>query len=290
MKPVAFDYVRPDTVEETLGLMAEMGSDAVLLAGGMSLGPMLNLRLVRPSTVIDIGRIGELGTIDVAAATLSTGAAVRQRVAQDSGEIVRDIPLLAAALPWVGHMQTRNRGTLGGSVAHADPSAEVPLCLATLNGRVVLRSRRRTRAVAAREFFLGMLTTARAPEEMVVGLEWPRRSPGEGVAFEELSQRHGDFAIAAVACRVRVDKGRAHDISLGVGGVEDRPVVVDLSDFEGGDINEDLIESVVNAVGEQLDPLNDHAASAEQRRSLARSLSRRTLRAAIADATEGAGA
>jgi 2-furoyl-CoA dehydrogenase FAD binding subunit len=163
------------------------------------------------------------------------------------------------------------------------------LCLATLNGRVLLRSRRRKRSVAAREFFLGMLTTARAPEEMVVGLEWPRRSPGEGVAFEELSQRHGDFAVAAVACRIRVDKGRAHDISLGVGGVEDRPVVIDLSDFEGGEVDDKLIEAVENAVGERLDPLNDHAASAEQRRSLARSLARRTLRGAIADAT-GAGA
>jgi 2-furoyl-CoA dehydrogenase FAD binding subunit len=287
MKPVAFDYARPDTTDEALELLAEHGSDAVLLAGGMTLGPMLNLRLVKPAVVVDIGRVAELGTIEALDGQISTGAAVVQRDALDSALLADAVPLLGRALPWVGHVQTRNRGTLGGSVAHADPSAEIPLSLVTLNGRVALRSRRRKRTVPAREFFLGMLTTARLPEEMVVALEWPRRLPGEGFAFEEIAQRHGDFAIAAVACRVRVDDGRLADIALGLGGVEDRPVVVELAELIGQPVDQALDEIAAGLVAERVDPLADHAASAAQRRALAQALTRRAMTKALREASGG---
>ena len=277
MKPVAFDYARPDTVEEAVSLLAEHGGEAVLLAGGMSLGPMLNLRLVRPAVVVDIGRIGGLNILEPGNAHVSTGATLRQSEALEHPELADAVPLLRLALPFAGHVQTRNRGTLGGSVAHADPSAEVPLALATLGGSVHLRSRRRRRSVPARDFFLGMLTTARSPEEMVVRLEWPRRRPGERFAFREIAERHGDFAIAAVACRVRLEGGEVKEITVGIGGVEDRPVVVTPDGFAGEEPGQALVEAVAVEVAGGLDPLNDHAASAGQRRALARTLVRRTL-------------
>src|SRR5262249_38990017 len=155
--------------------------------------PMLNLRLARPRAVIDITRVPGLDKIETHDGRLATGAALTQAEALESDVIRRDIPLLALALPWVGHFQTRNRGTLGGSIAHADPSAEIPLCLVVSDGTIVLRSRRRERRVRAEKFFLGMLTTARQPDELVVALEWPRAPAEAGHGFEEVSQRHGDF-------------------------------------------------------------------------------------------------
>ena len=287
MKPVAFDYSRPETEEETLGLLSEFGSDAVLLAGGMSLGPMLNLRLVKPSVVIDIGRVAGLNTVRVDAGTVSTGALLSQSDAMEDRNLISTVPLLGLALPWVGHVQTRNRGTLGGSVAHADPSAEIPLCLATLNGRVVLRSLRARRSVAAREFFLGFLTTARGPNEMVVALEWPKRISGEGFGFEEIAQRHGDFAIAAAACWAHIENGTVIDISVGLGGVEDRPIIFDLIEFAlhaADDPN--LPDAVAEIVSQRIEPLSDHTASASHRRMLARVLACRTTMAAINAARE----
>ncbi|WP_137390142.1 FAD binding domain-containing protein [Rhodoligotrophos defluvii] len=277
MKPVPFDYVRPETAEEAVALLAEFGGDAVLLAGGMSLGPMLNLRLVRPAVLIDIGRIGELSTVTAADGTMLTGAVLRQSQALANGELMRALPLLGLALPWVGHVQTRNRGTLGGSVAHADPSAEIPLVLATLGGHVHLRSRRGRRRIPARDFFLGMLTTARSPEEMVLALEWPQQSAGEIFAFREVAQRHGDFAVAAVACRALLDHGSLREITVGIGGVEDRPVVFLPADYAGASAGAALAENIAAEVAARLDPLSDHVASAGQRRALARTLVRRAL-------------
>ena len=145
-----------------------------------------------------------------------------------NAELMREVPLLAAGLPFVGHFQTRNRGTLGGSVAHADPSAEIPLCLATLGGAVELRSRRNRRTVPASDFFQGILTTAREPQELVTGLVWPKRRERTGYAFDEIAQRHGDFAVAAVACAATLSaQGDTAEIRLGLGGVEDRPFAAD---------------------------------------------------------------
>jgi CO/xanthine dehydrogenase FAD-binding subunit len=192
---------------------------------------------------------------------------------------------LALALPWVGHFQTRNRGTLGGSVAHADPSAEIPLCLIVADGTVVLRSRRRERRVRARDFFLGTLTTARQPDELLVALEWPKAAPDAGHAFEEVAQRHGDFAIAAAACQIRLDESqRIAALSLGLGGVESRPAIVDTPAFMGRIVDDAMVQELGDHAVRSLIAMEDHVASAAYRRALARVLIARTVKAATADA------
>ena len=287
MKPVAFDYARPETVDEALDLLSEHGSDAVLLAGGMSLGPMLNLRLVKPAIVIDIGRIAGLDTVMSGWDPVMTGASLCQSAAMGNGDLMGAVPLLELALPWVGHVQTRNRGTLGGSVAHADPSAEIPLCLATMNGQVVLRSKRRKRTLPAREFFLGMLTTMRQADEMVIALEWPKREPGDGFGFEEMAQRHGDYAMTAAACRTRIREGALESITIGLAGVEDRPVVFEFDEFSSDPPDDpDLPGELADFVTQDIEPLSDQAASAGYRRELARILAQRVVRQAIGNALE----
>jgi 2-furoyl-CoA dehydrogenase FAD binding subunit len=282
VKPVAFDYHRPQTVSEAVALLAEQREEAAVLAGGMTLGPMLNLRLVRPRAVIDISRIQALQTVSLRSDVVVTGAGMVQNDALASDIVARELPLLALALPWVGHFQTRNRGTLGGSVAHADPSAEIPLCLVVSGGTVVLQSRRRERRVPAREFFVGALMTQRRPDEMVTTLEWPRSAPDAGHAFAEIAQRHGDFAIAAAACSLRLGRDdRVEDLSLGVGGVESRPVLIDATRFLGrsaGDIAAGLSAHAAASVT----PMEDHSASADYRIALTQVLVER----AVGDALE----
>jgi CO/xanthine dehydrogenase FAD-binding subunit len=190
------------------------------------------------------------------------------------------------ALPWVGHFQTRNRGTLGGSVAHADPSAEIPLALVVCGGAVVLQSRRRQRRVPAREFFLGALTTQRQPDEMVTALEWPRAAPDAGHAFTEIAQRHGDFAIAAAGCSLRLDKtDRLEELSLGVGGVESRPVVIDVKGFLGCSASE-IAAGLCEHAAVSVTPMEDHSASADYRIALTRVLVERAVNDALAMARQ----
>jgi 2-furoyl-CoA dehydrogenase FAD binding subunit len=284
MKPAAFDYYRPDSVAQTVELLSELRDSGALLAGGMTLGPMLNLRMVRPQAVIDISRMDALRAIALNSNLVVTGSAVIQREALESDLVRRAVPLLALALPFVGHFQTRNRGTLGGSVAHADPSAEIPLCLVVTGGSVVLRSRRRERRVKAESFFVGALTTGRQPDEIIVALEWPRAPAGAGHAFEEISQRHGDFAIAAAACQLCIDHAdRITALSLGLGGVESRPVAVDVKSFLGQPVRE-LALALADHAAASVDPIEDHSASAEFRVALARTLVKRVVERAYADA------
>jgi 2-furoyl-CoA dehydrogenase FAD binding subunit len=220
MKPAPFDYHRPESLEDALALLAQYRDDAVLLAGGLSLGPMLNMRLVAPAVVVDINRLQGLDTVESDGGWLRTGALVRQA---DALRCIDAVPLLKQALAAVGHYQTRSRGTLGGSVAHADPSAEIPLCLVTLGGEVELQSSEGRRRIAASDFFQGALMTGRASDEMVTALYWPLAAPESGFAFREVSQRHGDFAIVAAAAEVRHREDR-FVYALGFGGLEDRPV------------------------------------------------------------------
>ena len=286
MKPVAFDYYRPEAVSEALALLSENGEEAAILAGGMTLGPMLNLRVVRPRAVIDISRMQALKTITARSNIVVTGAGVVQSDALRANVIAREVPLLVMALPWVGHFQTRNRGTLGGSVAHADPSAEIPLALVVCGGAVVLQSRRRQRRVPAREFFLGALTTQRQPDEMVTALEWPRAAPDAGHAFTEIAQRHGDFAIAAAACSLRLDKtDRLEELSLGVGGVESRPVAIDAKGFLGCSASE-IAARVCEHAAASVTPMEDHSASADYRIALTRVLVERAANDALAMARQ----
>ena len=290
MKPVAFDYHRPETVPEAAALLAELREDAAVMSGGMTLGPMLNLRMVRPRAVVDVSRIASLKSITTIDKAVVTGAAVVQADAMRSDVIKKDVPLLALGLPWVGHFQTRNRGTLGGSVAHADPSAEIPLCLVVCGGTVVLQSKKRMRRVPAVEFFQGALTTQRQYDELVVALEWPRAAKDAGHAFIEIAERHGDFALAAAACTLRVDaNGNLLELSLGLGGVENRPILVDVRRFVGRGALASAAEIAAHA-SESVSPMEDHAASADFRRALTLDLVQRVIAAAVADAKKRSGA
>ena len=286
MKPVAFDYYRPQALSEAVALLSDMGDEAAILAGGMTLGPMLNLRVARPRAVIDISRIRVLKTISVHSNVVQTGAGVTQSDALGSDVIQREVPLLAMALPWVGHFQTRNRGTLGGSVAHADPSAEIPLALVTCGGTVVLQSCRGQRRVPAREFFVGVLMTQRRSDEIVTALEWPRSAPNASHAFAEVAQRHGDFAIAAAACSLRLDGlDRIEELSLGVGGVEGRPVAIEVNSFvrrPAGEIAADLSEHAAA----RLTPMEDHSVSADYRTALTKVLVGRAVNSALDNALD----
>lgn len=268
MKPVAFEYCRPGTIDETVGLLEEFGADATLLAGGMSLGAMLNMRLVRPAAVIDIKRIAGLDGVTING-EVRTGATLRQAVALAAQELMRAVPLLALALPHVGHFQTRNRGTLGGSVSHADPSSEIPLALVTLGGSVELHSRRGTRRVAAREFFLDILTTLRQPDELLTALLWPKAKPGAGYAFAEIAQRHGDFAIVACAAEaVLKADGSLASLAFGLGGVESRPLVADTDAFLGKRADAALAAQIASAAARAATPMSDFKATADYRCAL----------------------
>ena len=282
MKPAPFEYCRADTLDEALDLVAEFGSDAAVLAGGMSLGPMLNMRLARPAAIVDVNPVADLSGIRLVGDAVETGALCRQADALDSALVGDDVPLLARALPFVGHFQTRNRGTLGGSVCHADPSAEIPLALATLGGDVVLRQKGGMRAVAANDFFAGIFTTVREPDEIVTALRWPRSKPKTGHAFDEIAQRHGDFAIGAAAAVATVaPDGSLAAVSLGLGGIEDRPLLANLADFVGAPATARTASEAAALAADLVDPMEDPRASAAYRRQLVRVLGARVLERAF---------
>lgn len=282
MKPVAFDYYRPDHRDQALDLLAEYGADACLLAGGMSLGAMLNMRLVRPAVVIDLNHVAGLDGIEITGGTVSTGAMVRQAAAMGRADLMAALPLLKAALPHVGHYQTRGRGTLGGSVAHADPSAEIPLVLMTLDGAVTLRRKSKSREVKASDFYLGVLTTTRQADEMVTGLVWPRYGSNTGFAFEEFSLRRGDYAIVAAAARAELAAdGRVRALALGLGGVEDRPILVDCARFADAQGGARTAAEIAAHAADIVEPVADLQANADYRRQLVRVLAARVLAAAF---------
>ena len=282
MKPAPFEYCRPDTLAEALALLTEFGDEAAILAGGLSLGAMLNMRMVRPTVVIDINRLGELARIERAGGHLRTGALVRQADVLVSDECRDALPLLIAALGHVGHYQTRSRGTLAGSVAHADPSAEIPLCLATLAGEVELTSERQIRRVPAGDFFLGALTTARAGDEMITGLLWPVDLARAGIAFEEISERQGDFAIvAAAAWAERQTDDEGYRYGLGLGGVEDRPMWTQGGTKQAPDDLAALATEIARGLTLGLAPMGDHRASADYRLHLANHLGQRAILRAL---------
>jgi len=262
MKPRPFDYVRPDTVEEAVAVLAEHGDAARVLAGGQSLVAMLNLRLVMADVLIDIASIAGLDVIRDTGDKIEIGAAVTQNKLMTWPGLAAKLPLLAAALPFVGHFQTRNKGTVCGSIAHADPSSELPLVLATLGGEVVLRSRRGTRVLSAAVFQQGMLTTARAGDELITAVRFPVQAT-KRVAFREVARRHGDFAMIALAAWVGADD----TVRIGVGGMADRPAVRNVA-IDGADAIRDFFD----ALARELEGYDDIHASAPMRRDLLRRL------------------
>lgn len=283
MKPAPFDYVRPDGVEAAVAALAEAGGDARLLAGGLSLVPMMNFRLVAPALVIDVGGIGALQEITDHGAEVEVGAGVAQAAFERWPGLAGRLPLVAEALPHVGHYPTRARGTVGGSVAHADPSAELPLALALLDGTVRLRSAGGERLVAARAFFEGALETACREDEMVVATRWPGAAPGARYAFDEVALRHGDFAIAS--CAVRLEESR---MAVGFGGVADVPVVREWPRLAGS-----ALDDALAALAEEIDVVADSSegdGGAAYRRRLLRTLGRRTVERAEAGSPAAGGA
>ncbi len=272
MKPSSFDYIRAGTVAEATAALAGSDGGVRVLAGGLSLVAILNFRLAEPETLIDISRISELAYIRVDGDALEVGAATTQAELQSWPGLAEKVPLLAAAFPYIGHYQTRSRGTVCGSLAHADPSSELPLCLAALGGEVLLRSARAERRLGADEFQTGMLSTARRDDEMVTAARFPLAKAGAGYGFTEMAQRRGDFAIVALAAIATGD-----GLRLAVGGVADRPTVRDFSDSGGGDLAGDELDQALNAFAWELGGYDDIHASARYRRELVRRLGRRVI-------------
>ena len=267
MKPGPFDYIRAASAEEALDGLAAAGDEARILAGGLSLVPMLNFRLAEPAILIDISGIAELDYTRLDGGWVEIGAATRQSALERWDETPGKLPLIHAAFPHIGHYQTRSRGTVCGSIAHSDPSSELPLCLAALGGEVVLRSAAGERRLAAREFQTGMLTTAKRGDEMVSAVRFPVAEAGSGYAFAEMAQRRGDFAIVALAASASGERVR-----LGVGGVADHPVVREWNGVEGG-----ALDDALNAFAWDLGGYDDVHATARYRRELVRRLGRRVI-------------
>jgi 2-furoyl-CoA dehydrogenase FAD binding subunit len=267
MKPAAFDYARPDTVKDVYALLASEGREARILAGGQSLVPMLSMRLARPKLLIDIMRVRSLSGIQLDGHDIRVGSGVRQAALMNWPELQARQPLLAAALPWVGHAQTRSRGTVCGSIAQADPSAELPLVLMTLGGSVELSSRKKSHRVPAAAFFTGAMSTAREDDELIEAVRFPCLKRGAGVAFKEFGRRHGDFAI--VACAAIAD---GEGTRLGVGGVADRPVVREFAQLDGR-----VLDEALDAFAWELDARDDLHATAPYRRELVRQIGRQAI-------------
>ncbi len=283
MKPPPFEYHAPTALEEALDLLAELGDEAKVLAGGQSLVPLLNFRLARPAHLVDLNRIADLAYVRAWDGGLAIGAMTRQRALERDHAVVERAPLLAQAVPHIGHVQIRNRGTIGGSLAHADPAAELPAVIAALDGQLVVRSSAGERVLGADAFFLTYLTTALQPDELLVEVRVPGLPAGAGTAFLELSRRHGDFALVGVAAAlVLAGDGRCRDARLALTGVGASPVRGRTGEaaLRGQVPSDRLLREVGRLVAAGLEPDSDLHASAEYRRDVAGVLVERALRAA----------
>ena len=271
MKPPPFDYIACQSEAEAIECLAQYGEDARVLAGGQSLVPMLNMRLIEPQVLADISRVVDLARIEtLGVSALRVAAAVTQTALMRQADLREKVPLLAATLPHVGHHQTRNRGTVCGSIAHADPSSELPLSAAVLDAVVELKSRAGLRRIAARDFFAGLLQTARRPDELVTAVEFPVAAQGEAFAFREVAMRHGDFAILSVAVKVRQGS-----ITIGIGGGAEKPEVREWQALEAS-----ALDDALNQLAWELPLQDDIQAPAAYRRRLVRMLGRRTIEGA----------
>lgn len=265
MKPAPFRYHRPRSLADAVALLSRY-SDSKLIAGGQSLGPMMNMRLVQPAELIDLNGIAGLDAISERSDFLEIGALARHHAVSNSSSVKTCCPLLAEAAGTIGHYAIRSRGTLGGSLAHADPAAQLPLAAATLGAELVLKGKRGERRIAAQDFFVSMMTTALEPDEIVVSVRFPKAAPGERHAYLQLSRRQGDFAIVAVACTLREGK-----LKIGLGGVEDKPLVLE------GFSSRDKPEVIARKVSEAVHPAENPRVPALYRRELVEVLTRRAL-------------
>ncbi|MDH3600508.1 MAG: xanthine dehydrogenase family protein subunit M [Candidatus Tectomicrobia bacterium] len=288
MKPAPFFYATPSTVEEAIALLVEHGDEAKLLAGGQSLVPMMNFRLVRPEYLIDLNRLEGLDYITEHDGILAVGAMTRQRSLERSDLIRQHYPLLAEATAVLGHPATRNRGTVGGSIAHADPAAELPALLLTYGGSVIVQGPGGRRQIPAEDFFVTYLTTALEPSDIVVEVQFAPWSAGTGWGFLEESRRHGDFAVVGVTALLTLDANglcsRVAVTLFGVGGVPTR--IESASSLLVGHVpDDDRIAAVAQTMPGQVEPESDIHASADFRRHLNEVLTRRALQQAAERAT-----
>jgi aerobic carbon-monoxide dehydrogenase medium subunit len=282
MKLPSVEYEAPATVAEAVGLLTEHQDDASVLAGGQSLIPLLALRLARPTVLIDINGVGELSGLSVTDGWLAVGAMTREYAAEESGTVAGAVPLLASALPLIGHEAIRSRGTIGGSLAHADPAAELPAVAVALDAEFVVRSQAGDRVIPAREWFEGYLSTSRRPDELLVEVRFPTARRGTGVAFLEVARRHGDFAIVGLAASLTLADGAISDARLAFAGMSDVPVrAAEAEDFLAGQSpSESLFEEAARLATAEITPPADLHGSSEYRMKVAATLVRRGLQAA----------
>lgn len=273
MKAADFAYARATSVDDAIALLAAHGDRARLLSGGQSLLPAMNLRLISPELIIDIGGIAELRGIAVTGNTVRIGALTRHVDLQRSSEIAAYAPLLNEAVAHVGHPAIRNRGTIGGSLAHADPASELPACMLALDASLVVRSESGERRIAAGEFFRGIFQTALSAEELLVAIELPVSPANSAHFFHELARRHGDYAIAGLAAQAVIDGGTFAQLRLAYFAVGNRPMLTGTANrLVGRTVTPTLLSDVSEALSEELDPLDDQQASAVMRRHLAKVL------------------
>lgn len=295
MKPAPFAYARPSTLDEALDLLAEHGDEAKVLAGGQSLIPVMNFRLAQPAVVIDVNRVAGLDGLETTEeGGLRIGALVRQSRLERSAVVAERAPLLAAAVPWIAHPQIRNRGTVGGSISHSDPKAELPAVMTALGARYRLLRRgdggTEQRWVPARGFCTGLFQTCLGADELLAEIEIPPWPAASGAAFVEVARRHGDYATVGLAATVRLDgDGRYAEARLAFLSVGDRPRLAEAAERLLGEApSEALFAAVGEAARSEIEPASDVHATADYRRHLAGVLVRRALGEATARAREAA--
>jgi CO/xanthine dehydrogenase FAD-binding subunit len=288
MKLPHVDYEAPKTVSEAVDLLAEHQDEASVLAGGQSLIPLLALRLAHPAVLIDINGIAELSGVSATDGRVAIGAMTRDYAAEESGTVADAVPLLAAALPMIGHEAIRSRGTIGGSLAHADPAAELPAVARALDAEFVVRGPSGERVVPAAEWFEGYLTTSRRPDELLVEVRFPAAERGTGISFGEVARRHGDFAIVGLAASLTLSGGAISDARLAFAGLSDVPVrAIEAENLLAGEEpSAELFDEAARRATGDIDPPADLHGSSEYRRKAAAALVRRGLRAAADNAGE----
>ncbi len=280
MKPALFEYEDPTTVEEALDLLTKYGDDCKVLAGGQSLVPLMNFRLARPARLIDLNRIGSLSGLTLANGHLVIGAMTRHADLEHSAPVAERHPLLTQSVVWVGHSQIRNRGTVGGSVAHADPAAELPAAFAALDATFRIRSRRGDRALGWRELFKSEFVTALEPDELLVAIEVPEQEPGTGTAMVEFARRHGDFALGGAAVTVATDEtGKCTRASIALVAGGPAPIRAEAAEqmLRGLALDEPNIRAASAAAVKGLHPSGDIHGSSEYRVGLLQVMTERAL-------------
>lgn len=283
MKPAEFAYCAPRTLEEAVSLLEEHGYDAKLLAGGQSLVPLMNLRLARPAVLVDINRVSELAFVESGGDVVRVGAMTRHHTVATSPEIREASPLLSHAAGQIGYRAIRHRGTMGGSLAHADPASELPCVAVTQGAEVRVAGSTGRRTIGADELFLAEMTTTLAPDEIVTSVAFPRIRPDEGWGFREFARKVGDFAVVMAAAVLRVADGHVVWARLGLGGVEGTPRRVTEAEqvLVGSGGEAETIEEAARTAAEAVDPTADIHGSADYRRRLVRAMARKALQDAV---------